>query len=377
MRTDAAHATQAGCAVNPGHVVLPASTGRVHLPFDCSIESRGNTPEDARSQKLRLGELASEVALLRRDQHEQAAKCRALSQTIHGGGSGCGNEGVLSMAAKLEELQKSVADLQRQQDLQAAALRDGLMEIHQLRADWGEIKSYVHGANGRGHKEDLDALFDRISAESEERRTCIAELNVKLEQEITEVLRKEGRRHEELRNAIEAEREMRNKTISELSSQISSRWAQELEDLKPHHVASPTGLIEGLSKSIEVECAARLRDSAEVRGLLAQLASDRRRSQGQVDEVVEIASHEDEDLAAQELCKTLSTITFSDVDFGNVSSSRDLFKRNREASRIVDVGNGESPLPASEITGPAEATSENCVSNARHLKESKNQPSAT
>lgn len=79
----------------------------------------------------------------------------------------------------MEALRTCFKELQMQQDLQAGALRDGLMEIHQQRADLLDLKRCTEVARGSSSAGDVVAEVEKCP--QEEKTACTAELNSRLQ----------------------------------------------------------------------------------------------------------------------------------------------------------------------------------------------------
>lgn len=151
----------------------------------------------------------------REPEHVQQSTClpappTSLAEAVPSAGVG----------AALEALHASLAEQQRQQDLQAGALREGLMELHEQRVALARLAEQRSGAGG-APTEPLAAacreeLTSRLEAESEARRASVAELHARLERELAEVTRTASRHHEELVAALDAERAMRSHEAAEL-----------------------------------------------------------------------------------------------------------------------------------------------------------------
>lgn len=237
----------------------------------------------------RYGDVAAEVAALRQLVEAQRQQLAALAEQL---GSSAGG----GFAAALDAVKGSVAELQRQQDLQANALRDGLMEIHQQRAELVQYRGSPD--NGLLHElaRSADVLSQRLAAESEERRTSTAELNAHLENEITEVLRKVGRQHEELIGAFDCERadreaalacegEARHQQLTELASALAAGGVHLRDEEAPENGSQYDGgrasqaeevhmnLVAKLSEALEAERVARSSENTELRAMISQLAT--------------------------------------------------------------------------------------------------------
>jgi len=261
---------------------------------------------------VRYSDLSAELAALRQMVEAQKAQLSTLAEQVQRVGSGTGAGADKNFGPYLEALRSEVADLHKQQDLQAGALRDGLMEIHQQRTELEACQaSLSQGVVAAAANEDaerglaMEELAAHIGAESEERRTSVAELHARLEREITEVLRKAGRRHEDLCTALEAEheertvaiedeRQARNLQLTELASALAAggvNFGREAESparfsqgggLGSDTLAVHMNLVSKLSEALEAERLARASEGAELRAMLAQLSATVHRHHDQV-----------------------------------------------------------------------------------------------
>merc|ERR1740121_133474 len=124
----------------PGSVALSGSLETVGInrvvmhrhPLErASSEQREDRIEDRSGHFNRHHDLLAEIAALRQGLDAQRAQLTAVSEQVQASG----------FASALEALRSDLAELRHQQDLQAGALRDGLMEIHQHRAELVELQN--------------------------------------------------------------------------------------------------------------------------------------------------------------------------------------------------------------------------------------------
>lgn len=281
----------------PGSVALSGSLETVGInrvvmhrhPLErASSEQREDRIEDRSGHFNRHHDLLAEIAALRQGLDAQRAQLTAVSEQVQASG----------FASALEALRSDLAELRHQQDLQAGALRDGLMEIHQHRAELVELQNLrredaaagvqLPKADGDEAGRGVDGLAEALAAESEERRTCIAELHARLEREVTEVLRKTGRQRDELCAALDRERVARGKQVEELLASLPGSTAAPSStgmcaadgDGSAAAAAMPLGLAVKLAEALEAEREARATEGAELRASLARLASEQRLLRG-------------------------------------------------------------------------------------------------
>eukprot|EP00443_Scrippsiella_acuminata_P002713 CAMPEP_0115247126 /NCGR_PEP_ID=MMETSP0270-20121206/41385_1 /TAXON_ID=71861 /ORGANISM="Scrippsiella trochoidea, Strain CCMP3099" /LENGTH=518 /DNA_ID=CAMNT_0002662369 /DNA_START=60 /DNA_END=1613 /DNA_ORIENTATION=+ len=236
--------------------------------------------DDRNGHPNRHRDLFAEIASLRQGFETQRNQLTtAIAEQLQASGFGIA----------LEALRADLKDLRKQQDLQAGALRDGLMEIHQQRAELLEIKSLSRG-EGRGSPasagmqmpmiaaRDGDGCADSLAERMDELRTCIAELHARLEREMTEVLRKAGRQREEFCIALDEERAARGKQVQDLIATVSLGTTTPSSSGKctVEGGGSPgmqLGFAAKLERALEAERRTRAKESTELRAMLARLAS--------------------------------------------------------------------------------------------------------
>jgi len=141
-------------------------------------------------------DLSREVACLKQGLEAQRAALSALQEIVQKRDSD-------------EAFRTSVDDLQRQQELQAGALRESLMELHNQRKELTELKAHSENTG------------DVAAVRLEELQTELASLKASLEHQVTEVLRKSSRQRDEFLQAVEAERAARDARFAQVEAALS------------------------------------------------------------------------------------------------------------------------------------------------------------
>mmetsp|Transcript_56356 Transcript_56356/g.175199 ORF Transcript_56356/g.175199 Transcript_56356/m.175199 type:complete len:787 (+) Transcript_56356:25-2385(+) len=217
-----------------------------------------------------------------------------------------GNAGPPSVAGlcqALQVLRATLAEQQRQQDLQASALREGLMAIHEQRtalARLMEERGGCEGAAGGGAEDALRAdqaelgletgqdLVSCLKALSESRSASVIELQAKHANEVAEVLSAAKQQHEELMAAIAAERTARAHETAELRSLLLSAAAGPAEEIAALARRGEQSCAE-VAQAVDDERAVRAREVTELRGMLEaqQQRARQQEASGRLESVME------------------------------------------------------------------------------------------
>lgn len=193
-----------GASPRTTSLILPApAIGPSSGSLDCTLATLDRTrlqlPVDSLAGRLATNEVVSDSHIvedrrldIRRAPQLASADFSGLQQgleaqrqTLAGIVEQLPTEGI---KAALEALRQSFTDLQAQQELQARALREYLMEFHQQREELSQLRIRVEGKPPDpadiGSNIIDSSLVAKLAAESTECRAAIEALNTKFEREL-------------------------------------------------------------------------------------------------------------------------------------------------------------------------------------------------
>jgi len=198
--------------------------GSMHaIPFQASnaiLEALGILEQEREQRKADIASLRLQIEAHREKLDDLGYRSAAYCNHTEG------------LEASITELRKSIAAQQKQQDVQAAALREGLMEIQMHRAALTKIAK-EGGANtvATGDASDIstDTPSETPRQAGNEQRSVASEYHARLSRDVGEALTAIDKQREHLLKAVDDERAARRSEVAEMRSEKERITAKQLE----------------------------------------------------------------------------------------------------------------------------------------------------